>query len=79
MKTKMTFYFLPTFFRIHTTSGISTIPGPRGIHEETRRDYFFAFMGNMWPVRDFDVPVWILPVLGASVIFFGFFYFMSQV
>ena len=72
MKTKMTFYYIPTFARMDKMTGLSTIPGPVGIREETRRSYFFAFMGNMWPVRDFDIPVWVLPVIGAAALFLGF-------
>jgi len=72
MKTKMTFYYIPTFGRIDKVTGMSTIPGPVGIHETTSRSFFFAFRDNMWPVHDYDIPGWILPVIAVAIITLGF-------
>lgn len=72
MKTKETFYYIPTIGRHKKVWGISTIPGPAGLHEETSMRYFLAFLDNIWPIRDRDIPVYILPGILVLVIILGF-------
>jgi hypothetical protein len=75
MKTKETYFYIPTLGKNVVTEGIETVPGPQGFIVKERARYFVAFLDNIWPLKDFDVPWWILPGIGAAVILFGIFYF----
>jgi hypothetical protein len=75
MKTKHSFYYLPTFIKHEIIAEIDTMPGVQGYVETVRDRYMVAFLDNVWPLKDRDINPWILPAIGVAAAFFGVLYF----
>jgi len=75
MKTKYTYYYIPTFIKHEVSVSIDTVPGVQGYIENKNDRYVVAFLDNIWPLKDRDINPWILPAIGAAVVIFGILYF----
>ena len=75
MKTKETFYYIPTFGSHTTKVFAGTIPGQHGVHEIENTRYFIGFLDNIWRIKDRDVNPYILPLLLLATIIAGIIFF----
>jgi hypothetical protein len=75
MKTKDTYYFIPTFIKYELTVSVDTVPGVQGYVLTQHDRYMVAFLDNIWPLKDRDINPWIMPAIGAVTVIFGILYF----